>query len=75
MMIPIEKMLKGETFRGMAKAKKGGKGEQLMEEAKFTTMTSKKKNKGKGGLRPQPILKPIVHLLEKSTSPHNGGSW
>jgi hypothetical protein len=52
MMIPIEKRLKGETFKGMAKAKKGGKSEQLMEEARFTTMTSKKKNKGKGGLRP-----------------------
>jgi hypothetical protein len=46
-----------------------------MEEARFTTMTSKKKNKGKGGLRHHPILKPTVDLLEKSTSPHNGDSW
>jgi len=46
----------------MAKANKGGKGELLMEGARFTTLTSKKK-KGKGGLRPQPILIPIVGLL------------
>jgi len=74
-MIPIEKRSKGETFKGMAKTNKGGKGEQLMEEERFTTMTSKKKNKGKGGLKPHPILKSIVGLLKKSTSPHNGDNW
>lgn len=62
MMILIEKRSKGETFISMAKANKGGKGELLMEGARFTTLTSKKK-KGKGGLRPQPILIPIVGLL------------
>jgi hypothetical protein len=45
MMIPIEKRSKGETFRSMAKANKGGKDEQIMEEARFTTMTSKKKTR------------------------------
>jgi hypothetical protein len=46
MMIPIEKRSKGETFKGMAKANKGEKGEQLMEEVRFIRMTTKKKKQG-----------------------------
>jgi len=44
-MILIKKRSKGETFRSVAKANKDGKGELLMEGARFTTLASKKKKR------------------------------
>lgn len=75
MMILIEKRLKGETFRSMAKTNKGGKGELLMEGARFTIVTSKKKKGKSRSKTPTNFNTKIVGLLEKSTSPHNRGSW
>ncbi len=73
---PNREKVKGGDLQKHGKSQQGWERWANNGGGKIYNNDKQEKNKGKWGLRPQSIFKPIVGLLKKSTSPHNGGrNW